>query len=117
MPLEEISYNKVAIPRAQSLPNAPKGSSRGAPKGHRRRTNDQENNTPARQTPWTAKIAIVTARLLYKETWDQIVERLKPMEIKRSTAAAIYRKAWEVEKKERFEYNHQAPQSRWKTWP
>ncbi len=100
MPLQEISGNKVAIPRAQSLPNGPKGPGRGAPKGHTRNTSKKE--TPTLQTSWTAKVAIVTARFFYKETWEQIEERLRPLNIKWSTAAAIYQKAWEIEKKDDF---------------
>jgi len=42
MPLQEILGNKVAIPRAQSLPNGPKGPGRGAPKGHTWNTNDKD---------------------------------------------------------------------------
>jgi hypothetical protein len=100
MPLQEISGNKVAIPRAQSLPNGPKGPGRGAPKGHTWNTNDKDPH--ARQTVWDVKVAIVTARFFYKETWNQIEERLRPLGIKKSTASSLYQKAWEVEKKDDF---------------
>jgi hypothetical protein len=100
MPLEEISGNKVAIPRTQSLPDGPKGPKKGALKGHTRNTTNKEPH--AHHIDWIVKVALVTARFFYKETWKEIVKRLRPLGVKESTAALIYQKAWEVEKKDDF---------------
>ena len=100
MPLQEISGNKVAILRARLLPDSPKGPSKGAPKGHTRKTNNKDTPTP--ETSQTIKVVIVAARLFYNETWKKIEERLRPLGVKRSTAALIYQKAWEIEKKDNF---------------
>jgi len=100
MPLQEVSGNKVAIPRAQRLPDGAKGPSIGAPKGHSRNANRKD--TPTARTSWAVKVALVTARFFYKEPWKKIEERLRILGVKQSTAALIYQKAWETEKKDDF---------------
>ena len=98
MPLEEVVANKVAIPRGPtSLAPAPKRPRRGAPYGHTRFADGK------RETDWNVKILIVVARLYYKEPWKQIEERFSSLGVKKSTAASIYMKAWEVEKKDDFQ--------------
>lgn len=100
MPLEEISGNRIAIPRIQSLPDGPKRPGRGAPKGHTSKTHS--NGDIYHNTPDYTKVAILVARFVYQEQWKTIEERLSFLGVKASTAAAIYRKAWNVEKKDDF---------------
>lgn len=94
MPLDEIPANKVAIPRGPTtLIPAPKRPRRGAPHGHTRCADGRK------ETDYNVKIAIIVARLLYKESWQQIEERFSSLGVKKSTAASIYMKAWEGREK------------------
>jgi len=100
MPLEEISGNRVAIPRVQSLPDGLKRPGKGAPKGDTRKTH--LNGDIYHQTASYTKIAILVARFVYQEQWKAIEERFSFLGVKASTACAIYQKAYDVEKKDDF---------------
>ena len=100
MPLQEISGNKIAIPRTQPLPNSPKRLGLGVPKGYTRNTNNKDLNTL--QTSQTVKVIIITTRLFYRELQKKIEERLYLLRVKELTARLLYQKVQEVKKKNDF---------------